>query len=176
MVDAAVTSMGGDASKVVDQLKIDAAAGSNKQVVLTGSVPLESIKTQRGQVAAQYFGPDYKIDNQIVVQAPAIPQPVSLYFDTGKTNLQADAGQLLAKIVAYGNASPNSKIQLTGFHDKRGSPAANVELAKNRAKSVAAYLKKSGLAEDRIVLVRPAESVGAADDKEARRVDVIIAQ
>ena len=71
---------------------------------------------------------------------------------------------------------PGSKIQLSGFHDKRGDPKANQELAKNRAKAVRDLLIKAGLAEDRIILVPPVELVGASDDKLARRVEVTIAQ
>ncbi len=196
--DAAVKRMG-DAAKVVDEIKIDTNAvaygfGQNygdiagwgkgdlgisvngKRVVLTGTVPVEGEKTQRGEAAARHFGPDYTIDNQIVVKAPAAVKPVSLYFDTGKFDVQADAPQLLKDLVAYGNASPNSKIQVTGYHDKRGDPDKNAELAKNRAKAVRETLKKLGLAEDRIILVPPVVLVGSPDDKEARRVDVLVAQ
>ncbi len=101
---------------------------------------------------------------------------MSLYFDTGKADVQGDAKALLAKLIAYGNASPNSKLQLSGFHDKRGNADANKLLAKNRALAVRDLLKGAGLAEDRMVLVPPTELVGDANDKQARRVDVSIAQ
>jgi outer membrane protein OmpA-like peptidoglycan-associated protein len=110
------------------------------------------------------------------VKAPAAPAAVKLYFDTGKSAVQTDAKTLLAETVKYGNASPNSKIQISGFHDKRGSAAANAELAKNRAKAVRDLLQAAGLAADRMILVPPVELVGSTDDREARRVDVSIAQ
>ncbi len=177
LVDAAIMQMGGDAGKVVDQLTLDAGATwPADKVTLTGQVPVDGDKLQRGEFAARLFGATSKIDNQIVVKAPAAPAAVKLYFDTGKSAVQADAKTLLAEIVKYGNASPNSKIQISGFHDKRGSVAANAELAKNRAKAVRDLLQAAGLAADRMILVPPVELVGSADDREARRVDVSIAQ
>lgn len=198
VVDGAVMRMG-SAANVIDKLTVNSAAAdlsfagklpdiagwgvngrgltvAGSMVTLTGTVPIEGEKTQRGEAAALYFGSGYTIDNQIVVKAPAKAETVSLYFDTGKFNVQADAKTLLANIVAYGNASPNSKIQLSGFHDKRGDVAANKTLAKNRAVAVRDELKAAGLAEDRMVMVPPVELVGDADDKQARRVDVSIAQ
>jgi outer membrane protein OmpA-like peptidoglycan-associated protein len=199
LVAAAVKQMGGDASKVVDQLTIDSttsalgfmdklgdvfAWGSNgrgiqldgDKVTLTGVVPVEGDKIQKGEAAARYFGSAVKIDNQISVQAPAKVEPAKLYFATGKFSVQADAKEVLAKLIAYGNASPNAKLQITGYHDKRGNPEANKELAKNRAKAVRDVLKSAGLAEDRFVMVPPVETTGGADDNEARRVEVTVAQ
>jgi outer membrane protein OmpA-like peptidoglycan-associated protein len=199
LVDAAIKQMGGDSAKVIDQLTVDAKASNapglekiadllawgsdgrglrieGDKVTLTGQVPVEGDKVQRGEVAARLFGSSMKIDNQIVVKAPSAPGAVKLYFDTGKSAVQADAKVLLADIIKYGNASPNSKIQISGFHDKRGGTAANAELAKNRAKAVRDLLQAAGLAADRMILVPPVELVGSADDKEARRVDVSIAQ
>jgi cytochrome c oxidase subunit II len=65
-------------------------------------------------------------------------------------------------------------VAISGFHDKTGSAEANAELAKNRAKSVREVLRASGLAEDRILMDKPQETTGGADDKEARRVEVSI--
>ncbi len=199
LVDAAIKQMGGDSGKVVDRLVVDAKASNassldkvadllawgsdgrglrieGDKVTLTGQVPLESEKVQRGEIAARLFGSSMKIDNQIVVKAPSAPAAVKLYFDTGKSVVQADAKATLADIIKYGNASPNSKIQISGFHDKRGGAAANAELAKSRAKAVRDLLVAAGLAQDRTILVPPVELVGSADDREARRVDVSIAQ
>jgi outer membrane protein OmpA-like peptidoglycan-associated protein len=196
--DAAVKRMG-SADKVDNQITVSAnvaaigfmdklgdiaAWGSEgrslkfngKSVVLNGVVPVEGEKKQKGEAAALYFGSGVSIDNRIEVKAPAKPETVSLYFDTGKSAVQADAGKLLSNIIAYGNASPDSKIQLSGFHDKRGNAAANAELAKSRALAVRELLKKAGLAEDRVIMVKPQELVGDADDKQARRVDVAVAQ
>jgi cytochrome c oxidase subunit II len=112
---------------------------------------------------------------------PAVPVPVpvavappaaKLYFDTAKFDLHSDAEQTLKPVIEYAKANPSVKLTVSGFHDKRGNPEANAELAKNRAKVVAAKLNELGIMESRVFLEKPQEVVGGADDKEARRVEV----
>jgi cytochrome c oxidase subunit 2 len=90
--------------------------------------------------------------------------------------LPADAGAQVQAIVDYAKSSPNTKIGISGFHDKTGDAAANLELAKNRAKATRAMLVSAGVPEDRLILVKPQETTGGADDREARRVEVYPAQ
>jgi K(+)-stimulated pyrophosphate-energized sodium pump len=112
-----------------------------------------------------------------VLKGNGAPDLVSLFFDTGKADLPADAKAQLDKIVAYAKSGPNTKIGLSGFHDTTGDPAKNAELAKNRAKAARAALVEAGVPEDRMILVKPQEmAAGGADDKMARRVDVYPAQ
>ena len=73
-------------------------------------------------------------------------------------------------------ASPDAKLAVSGFHDKSGDPALNAELAKKRALAVRSVLVAAGVQENRIVMSEPAETTGAADDNEARRVEVGIAR
>lgn len=104
------------------------------------------------------------------------PEAVSFFFDSGKFGVEVGAQEKIKKIVEWAIKDPNSKIGLSGYHDKRGDPAANKELAKNRAKSVRELLLASGVPQDRIIMVKPQESTGGSDDKQARRVDVYPAQ
>ena len=55
------------------------------------------------------------------------------------------------------------------------APTGNAELSKNRAKGVAAALKAAGVADDRVVLEKPADTIGSAlSNSEARRVEVTV--
>jgi cytochrome c oxidase subunit II len=108
--------------------------------------------------------------------ASVAPPAAKLYFDTAKFDLHADAEQTLKPVIDYAKANLNVKLTVSGFHDKRGSPEANAELAKNRAKVVAAKLNEMGIMEARVFLEKPQEVVGGADDKEARRVEVGVAR
>jgi photosynthetic reaction center cytochrome c subunit len=103
-------------------------------------------------------------------------EPVKLYFDTGKFDMPADAGAQLQALVDYAKANADSKLGISGYHDKTGSVDANAELAKNRAVAVRELLKKAGVAEDRIVMQKPTLTEGGADNKEARRVEVYAAK
>lgn len=119
---------------------------------------------------------------QEVDQAPAlatgagIPEPVKLYFDIGRADLPADAAAQLQPLVAYATATPAAKFGISGFHDKSGDAAQNAELAKNRAKASRDLLVSAGIAQDRLVLVKPQETEGGADDRAARRVEIYPAQ
>jgi K(+)-stimulated pyrophosphate-energized sodium pump len=105
------------------------------------------------------------------------PETASLYFDSGKINLPADASKQLEAIVAWSKTSPNTKIGISGYHDKAGDPAMNSQLAKNRALGARETLISAGVPEDRIVMVKPqSTSGGGPEDKQSRRVDVYPAQ
>ncbi len=108
--------------------------------------------------------------------ATGAPAAAKLYFDVGAAAAPADAAQAIAAMVEHAKASPNSKLSISGFHDKTGDVAQNAELAKNRALAVKALLISAGVPEDRIMMQKPVETTGGADDKEARRVEVSAVQ
>jgi cytochrome c oxidase subunit 2 len=98
--------------------------------------------------------------------------PASVYFETGKSTLPADASAAVDAAAAYAKAHPDAKLTLSGFTDATGSAATNAELAKSRAQAVRDALKSAGIAEDRIILKKPETITGGADAKEARRVEI----
>ncbi len=105
------------------------------------------------------------------------PEPIRLYFDSGKSALPGDAKAVLGALIQYGSSAAGARIGISGYHDTAGDPARNVELAKNRAKSARDLLVAGGVPADRIVMVKPqATSGGGPEDKESRRVDVYPAQ
>ena len=155
------------------------AEGDDKHVVLTGTVDSESIKQQKGSDTQSFFGAEVTIDNQLVVKiADSVtttpPPAVKLYFESGKTNLSADASSNLAPIIDWLNSHSDAKAVLSGFHDSTGDLAYNLELAKNRAKMVAGALKVAGIDETRIEMRKPESVDGGSDLTEARRVEVSV--
>jgi outer membrane protein OmpA-like peptidoglycan-associated protein len=63
---------------------------------------------------------------------------------------------------------------VSGFHDASGDPAKNAELAKERALMVRDTLKALGVAEDKVELKKPEQTVGTGNPDEARRVEVML--
>jgi cytochrome c oxidase subunit 2 len=98
--------------------------------------------------------------------------PASIYFETGKNVLPADAAAAVQAAADYAKAHPDAKFNLSGFTDATGSAATNAELAKTRAQAVRDALKAAGIAEDRIILKKPETITGGADAREARRVEI----
>jgi cytochrome c oxidase subunit II len=104
--------------------------------------------------------------------AQAAGLPASIYFETGKDTLPADAKNAVDAAAAYAKAHPDAKIALSGFTDATGGADLNADLAKRRAQAVRDALKAAGVSEDRIVLKKPETITGGADNKEARRVEI----
>lgn len=107
--------------------------------------------------------------------APAAPARAAVYFDTGKAVVNAKGADDLKALVA--TAGAGARFAVSGFHDAKGDPAKNAELAKQRAFAVRDALKAAGVAEDRVELRKP-EATSAATGPEAeaaaRRVEVSV--
>ncbi|MGL6071070.1 DUF937 domain-containing protein [Craterilacuibacter sp.] len=112
------------------------------------------------------------------MELPALadkPPLIRVYFDTDVFAPPANSKNELAAIVEYAKNHPAAKISISGYHDKTGEPAHNIELAKNRATAVQKLLTEAGIQADRIVLEEPAYTVAdMADNRESRRVEVEI--
>jgi cytochrome c oxidase subunit 2 len=98
--------------------------------------------------------------------------PASVYFETGKNALPADATAAVQAAADYAKVHPDAKFTLSGFTDATGSATTNADLAKTRAQAVRDALKAAGIAEDRIILKKPETITGGADAREARRVEI----
>jgi membrane fusion protein (multidrug efflux system) len=94
-------------------------------------------------------------------------------FATGKATLDVEAVRLLKGFAPAIKAGTNP-IDVTGFADRTGSRAANVELARRRAMAVRDALLAEGVPGDRIRLEPPQDVIGAGSDREARRVEIAV--
>jgi cytochrome c oxidase subunit 2 len=101
--------------------------------------------------------------------------PLSVMFAVGKSKLDAQAQQAIAKAAGLLKARPEAKIALSGYVDSSGSAAKNAELAKQRAFAVRDALAKGGIAAERIELRKPAQidAGSGAGAAQARRVDIV---
>ena len=97
---------------------------------------------------------------------------VKIHFDVGQTALSATAPAQIATVVTALAAAPQASALLSGFHDETGAAAVNAEVAKNRALSVRQALIAAGAPAERVLMRRPAVTLGGADAAEARRVEV----
>ena len=94
-------------------------------------------------------------------------------FAAGKAALDAEAIRLL-KGFAPGIKAGSNPIDVTGFADRTGNRAANVDLAKRRATAVRDALVAEGVAADRVRLKPPQDVTGPGSDREARRVELSV--
>jgi photosynthetic reaction center cytochrome c subunit len=126
---------------------------------------------------------DYPELSGVVIKAAAEPAPVAalpagvlarVLFEIGKTDLGPESMQVIATAAKALQENAALKVYLSGYADRTGNPAANLELAKQRAFAVRDALQAAGVADARIVLKKPEFVIGGAE-AEARRVDLAAA-
>jgi len=105
--------------------------------------------------------------------APAAPTGTlaRVLFEAGKKDLDADAMKQIGSAAQALKDNTGLKVDLSGFADKTGNAAKNLELAKQRAFAVRDALKTAGVADDRINLKKPEFVVGGMS-ADARRVEI----
>lgn len=111
-----------------------------------------------------------------VVAADREGKPMlTVYFDTGKSDVSNDLSTAASSVKAYIDGNPAATLAVSGYNDPTGNAAANAELSKKRAQSVKAALEKLGFAADKVVLEKPAETTTTGtDNSAARRVEVTV--
>jgi outer membrane protein OmpA-like peptidoglycan-associated protein/uncharacterized protein YidB (DUF937 family) len=139
--------------------KADAEAAAKATADSAAKPAAEAVPAGSGLVAYMHDG------------APAL----KVYFDSGKTDVATGFADSAKTLVEHLKANASSKAVVSGYNDPTGNAAVNAELSKNRAKGVAAALKAAGIAEDRVVLEKPADTTGSnLSNSEARRVEVTV--
>ena len=99
----------------------------------------------------------------------------SVYFAAGSATID-DTARGIIRMKAAEVMGVGTPITVTGYADKTGRSANNVELAKQRALAVRDALVQFGVHEDRVRLEQPASVTGSGTDDEARRVDMKVSQ
>lgn len=100
---------------------------------------------------------------------------LTVYFDTGKSDVSRDMVTAVAAMKTYLAAHPQSKLSVSGYNDPSGNAALNAELSKKRAQAVAAGLTSAGIPEASVELVKPAETTtSTVTPEQARRVEVTV--
>ena len=95
-----------------------------------------------------------------------------IYFELASDALPAEAAAELARIADAARADPGKVVLISGYHDESGDAAKNAELAKKRAFAVRHALEANGVARERLVMDKPRVTLGGADAREARRVEM----
>ncbi|HTJ62698.1 MAG TPA: TonB-dependent receptor, partial [Alphaproteobacteria bacterium] len=115
------------------------------------------------------------------VQPPAAPRSYLVFFDFNKSDLTAQAREIVDQ--AAHNAGPAHVTQLTvtGHTDTVGSDAYNMRLSRRRAESVAAQLEKDGIPSSEIAIVAKGKrdllvpTTDGVREPQNRRVQIVYA-
>jgi outer membrane protein OmpA-like peptidoglycan-associated protein len=127
-----------------------------------------------------------KIVEKVVEPAPApaepevvAPEPIrrDIFFTIGKTIIRQSEQQKVDDVVAYLQANPNAKVNVTGYADAgTGNDRVNDRLAAGRADVVVKALKKAGVDASRISYDSKGARVQPFADNDSNRVSIVIAE
>ncbi len=151
-----------------DSWFISQGLAAGDQVVVDGALRL----APDAPVKATAHVPKPGAPETAPMSAPA-GASLTVRFASGKSTLDAEALRLLKGFAPAMKAGPNA-IDVTGFADRTGDHAANVELAKRRAAAVRDALVAEGIPADRIRLKAPQDVTGTGSDEQARRVELAV--
>ncbi|WP_225032715.1 cytochrome c oxidase subunit II [Paraburkholderia sp. XV] len=155
-----------------DHLAGAAAAAASDAAAASGAEGASGAAAASGEAGASASAAASGASDNAAASAPQASLPASVYFETNKSTLPADAKAAIDAAAAYAKAHPDAKFTLSGYTDATGSADKNAKLAKARAEAVRDALKAAGIAEDHIILKKPETITGGADAKEARRVEI----
>ena len=131
------------------------------------------------------FGPGYDVKFDASAGTITVTLPNAILFDSGKATLKSGVSKELNHIQSVLNSQyPGRQIDVVGHTDtdpiKRSGWDDNLELSAQRALTVARYLIKRGIAEDKIKAsgcgaARPiASNATAAGKAKNRRVEIVV--
>ena len=94
-----------------------------------------------------------------------------IYFATGSKELSADSESSLQQLLSFLQQNMSIKVKLIGHTDNIGSKIKNLELSKQRAKSVRDWLISQGISQNRLIYTGKgdAEPVGNNDTVQGRQ-------
>ncbi|MDA3901354.1 MAG: OmpA family protein [Spirochaetes bacterium] len=112
------------------------------------------------------------------VEKPAVKIPESgtlvahdLQFDTGSAYIRPSSYRFLEQLALYMKNNPSKGIIINGHTDSVGTEEVNRRLSLNRARAVARYLIRNGIAADRIRTngLGTSENIESNDTEEGRQ-------
>lgn len=100
-----------------------------------------------------------------------------IFFRIGSSQIRASEETKVGSLIEYLKANPEANVEIVGYADAAtGSHAVNLKISGLRAESVAAALKKAGIAASRISAEGRGDTVQPFPGVEKNRVSICIAK
>ncbi|MGP8216045.1 MAG: OmpA family protein [Bacteroidia bacterium] len=151
---------------------------SNGKAQKNGKVIAANIDTTGKAANPALAGTKTKVAPLKIVSSPALPKLPVVYFGFNKYSIAAEYHPMLDSLAIYAKANGKYRIQIEGNTDTVGSVAYNKRLSLLRAKAVADYLERKGIAAKRIHTEgngkRHLAVVGDGTNARNRRSDILI--
>lgn len=100
-----------------------------------------------------------------------------IFFRINSSEIRTSEQAKISALVGFLKEHPEAKVSVTGYADAAtGTAAINLRISKQRAESVAAALKKAGIAADRILVEAKGDTEQPFATAEQNRVSICIAR
>lgn len=100
-----------------------------------------------------------------------------IYFKINSSVITKEEMQKVRDLADYLNAYPESKVEISGYADKKtGTAEINERISKKRAESVASEIQKYGISADRIKVDYKGSAEQPYSENDLNRVTICIAQ
>jgi outer membrane protein OmpA-like peptidoglycan-associated protein len=142
---ADLARQGADQASQVIGGTADQVEGALTSITLPGGVHLSVPPGSIGYNLAAYLGSTAAAPKTFVFD--------HLNFESASANLTPESVPTVNALTTVLKAYPDSRVQLAGYTDNTGDPAANRRLSLDRANAVKSMLAQGGVAPDRIVAV-----------------------
>jgi outer membrane protein OmpA-like peptidoglycan-associated protein len=108
------------------------------------------------------------------IKAGSVTTLRNVFFDTDSATLKPESFPQLNQVVAFMKKNPEWIVEISGHTDNTGTKAHNLELSKQRAKSVVSFLEEKGISAQRLVAkgygaTQPVASNTTADGRARNR-------
>lgn len=117
--------------------------------------------------AEQLYGDDIGGSANIAYSEAAAADPMLqytiIYFDFNRSEVKADAREILSHHASFMAARPDAKLRIEGHADQRGTSGYNLALGESRADAVRTILAAYGVDRSRISVISFGEEQPAID-------------
>ena len=112
----------------------------------------------------------------LAIGACAAPPPASqvlvVYFQEWSADLDDSAQAIVKSAATWANSNPAAPVAVIGYADPEGSPQANRDISRTRARVVADTLIADGVAKQRVTVTAHGAIDFAMSSQESRRVTI----
>ncbi|MCS6821404.1 MAG: OmpA family protein [Microscillaceae bacterium] len=157
VISARMTLYDAEKNEVVEEFNSVVPVGNFFTVVNSGGKYILSIQKEGYLFHSEHFEipkENRNIEKVITILLKRIKVGAKLdirvYFDYNKATLKRDAVAALEKLVAFMHINSRTKVEITGYADKSGTPEKNQLLSEERAKTVVNYLIMKGIDRNRL--------------------------
>jgi len=164
---------GGDATERRQRATVGAAAGA----AIGAGVGVYQDR-QEAALRRQMAGTGVEVERQ--GDNITLNMPSGITFDFDRADLKSEFRPVLDNLATTLNEYNQTRIEVTGHTDSKGTDAYNMTLSQNRANAVAGYLGGRGVASSRMVVTGAGETRPvASNDTESgraqnRRVEITL--